>query len=161
MSVNIKVFKRLVFGEDRHEHWKDGFPTYGLIYPNGKYSNEYGIEDEHQEIIIYEGTLMPMFRVLPLVDPKYLITYCGGQFRSQVIPHRISCNLLLCEIADAVRGTCRGFYDKELYSAEGKIISSLNCIENEEIYNYLFSLFQKEDWERIAEYKKSEDKWFE
>lgn len=158
MSVKIKVYKRLVFGKDRHEHWKDGFPTYGLVYPNGKYSSDYGINEDHTETIIYDGTLMPMFRILPSVDPKYLKTYGGmaGTFRSQAIPYRIACNLLLCEIADAIRGTCHGFYDREIYSEDGKIIDSMNNIEDEEIYNYLFSLFQKEDWERISEYRKIE-----
>ena len=145
ISPKLVVVTRFITADG----WKDGFPINCIKYPDGSYSSIYGLEKTFREEQVYEGECPPELRMLPFVDPKYLLAHM--YFYSQVVPKKIH-----PKIADAVRHTCpiRGFlvYDAEAYHPEGKIISTLKDGLKGDIKEFITMLLKPEDWDRIEKW---------
>lgn len=152
----ITVVTRLISSDD----WPNGFPVHCLKFSDGTYSNEYRLDETFKENLIYEGECPSELRILPYVDPKYLLGYM--QFYSQIIPRKIN-----PIIAKAVRSCCPvrniNVYDSEAYHPNGKIISSFiyKTSRKEGVYEYLTSLLKKEDRERIEHWEPYIEDWGE
>lgn len=164
----IRVFERIQILPD----WPEGFVTYHFEDDRGKGKEPYLSSDAISvtDKVVYEGTMNPLVRFMPFVQPKYLTRRFGFFF--QMIPWAIKNDHKILYQSLALRD-CNGgsmfvdrsknplqsaaLYGDVAYEETGEVKSILHTNDSNRIKEYMFSVFKPSQLESLHNKMKKEE----